>query len=49
MEESNKLCDTIKVQLKEAQKNREDESKVEKIRSQIEDLQKLVEKARKKI
>jgi len=49
IDESNKLRDTIKEQLKEAQKNREDENELEKIRTQIEDLQKLVEKARKKI
>ena len=49
IDESNKLRDTIKEQLKEAQKNREDENEIEKIRAQIEDLQKLVEKARKKI
>ncbi len=47
IDESNKLRDTIKEQLKEAQKNREDENELEKIRTQIEDLQKLVEKARK--
>jgi len=49
IEESNKLRDTIKEQLKEAQKSREDENEIEKIRSQIENLQKLVEKARTKI
>jgi archaellum component FlaC len=49
IDKSNKLRDTIKEQLKEAQKNREDENELEKIRTQIEDLQKLVEKARKKI
>ncbi len=49
IDESNKLRVTIKEQLKEAQKNREDENELEKIRTQIEDLQKLVEKARKKI
>ena len=49
IDEWNKLRDTIKEQLKEAQKNREDENELEKIRTQIEDLQKLVEKARKKI
>ncbi len=49
IDESNKLRDTIKEQFKEAQKNREDENELKKIRAQIEDLQKLVEKARKKI
>jgi hypothetical protein len=49
IDESNKLRDTIKEQLQEAQRNREDEKKLEKIRAQIEDLQKLVEKAKKKI
>jgi hypothetical protein len=49
IEESNKLRDTIKEQVKEAKRNREDESELKKICSQIEDLQKLVEKARKKI
>ncbi len=49
IDESNKLRDTIKEQLKEAQKSREDENELEKIRSQIENLQKLVEKARTKI
>jgi hypothetical protein len=49
IDESNKLRDTIKEQLQEARKNREDENELEKIRTQIEDLQKLVEKARKKI
>jgi len=49
IDESNKLRDNIKEQLKEAQKSREDENEIEKIRTQIEDLQKLVEKARKKI
>jgi hypothetical protein len=49
IEESNKLPDTIKEQLKEAKRNREDESELDKIRSQIEELQNLVEKARKKI
>ena len=47
IDESNKLRDTIKEQLKEAQKNREDENELEKIRTQIEDLQKLVEKCQK--
>jgi hypothetical protein len=49
IEESNKLRDTIKEQLKEAKRNREDDSELDKICSQIEELQKLVEKARKKI
>jgi hypothetical protein len=49
IDESNKFCDTIKEQLKEAQKNREDADKLKKIRTQIKDLQKLVEKAKNKI
>jgi hypothetical protein len=49
IDESNKLRDTIKEQLEEAQKNSQNENELEKIQTQIEDLQKLVEKARKKI
>jgi hypothetical protein len=45
----NKLRDTIKEQLKEAKRNREDESELDKICTQIEELQNLVQKARKKI